>query len=193
MVNKIINWWKYLRINKNNNVVELTKQKVINNITETELVTLEGKEYYRVKVKFVDSMSFDLAKHLDTLETQNEELVKQIDALKLENKKLTDLNTDLNRLNINLYTEIRILKSEKIDFNRLMTKLLKKATEIYSLKGEIKELNKLLKKQSDEVSESNVKEEKIGDIGFKLLKEIELQKNKLNEKNKNLPKMHIKS
>lgn len=229
MLTKIDKWWKDLKVKKNMIDIEPTQQKAINNITETELVTLEGKEYYRVKVKFVDSMSFDLAKHLDTKETQNIELVKQIDTLQLENKKLTILNTDLNRLNINLFTEVMILKAEKRELNKLKAEIHTKDDEINFLLAKIKELNKIINEQQlkakeyrklkaaekelekikqeelNEINEVNklieskefdnllneyqlkaieLKKEKkvIGEIGFKLLTEIALQKAEIDDK-----------
>ncbi|MFZ4797713.1 MAG: hypothetical protein ACOYMA_09480 [Bacteroidia bacterium] len=144
MIEQIKKWLSKLIVNRVHGVGELTKERTINNFSESEIVTLEGKEYYKVKIKFVDTMSFELAKHVDLIEAQHEELMKQVVLLDKENKKLLNLNTNLNSINKNLFNEVRILKSDKNDSNKLMYELQKKENEVFTLKCDIKYLNKLL-------------------------------------------------
>jgi predicted RNase H-like nuclease (RuvC/YqgF family) len=59
-------------------------------IEKGEKIEINGKEFVKVKLKFVDTMDFNLAKHVDNLESENVLLNKELQELKaqLEKRKL---------------------------------------------------------------------------------------------------------
>jgi chromosome segregation ATPase len=59
----------------------------LHNIEKGEKIEIDGKEYVKVKLKFVDTMDFNLAKHVDNLESENIVLNKELQELKEQSEK----------------------------------------------------------------------------------------------------------
>lgn len=50
----------------------------LRNIEKGEKIEIDGKEYVKVKLKFVDTMDFNLARHVDNLESENNLLQREV-------------------------------------------------------------------------------------------------------------------
>lgn len=69
------------------NQTENKSNRHLSNIEKGERVEIDGKEYVKVKLKFVDTMDFNLAKHVDDLESKNILLKKELQGLKEQSEK----------------------------------------------------------------------------------------------------------
>lgn len=59
----------------------------LRNIEKGEKIEIDGKEYVKVKLKFVDTMDFNLAKYVDNIESENIVLKKELQDLNEHSKK----------------------------------------------------------------------------------------------------------
>lgn len=69
------------------NQTENKSNRHLSNIEKGERIEIDGKEYVKVKLKFVDTMDFNLAKHVDDLESENILLKKELQGLKEQSEK----------------------------------------------------------------------------------------------------------
>ena len=76
---------KILQVFKNQ--TENKSNRHLRNIEKGERIEIDGKEYVKVKLKFVDTMDFNLAKHVDDLESENFLLKKVLQGLKEQSEK----------------------------------------------------------------------------------------------------------
>ena len=59
----------------------------LRNIEKGEKIKIDGKEFVKVELKFVDTMDFNLAKHVDNLESENILLKRELHELKEQSDK----------------------------------------------------------------------------------------------------------
>jgi len=69
------------------NKIQTRFNRHFQNLENGEKIIIDGKEFVKVKLKFVDTMDFKLAKHVDNIETENELLKKELHGLKVQMEK----------------------------------------------------------------------------------------------------------
>jgi len=82
------------------------------NISKGERIVIDGKEFVKVKLKFVDTMDFNLAKHVDNLETENILLNKELQELKEQAEKCNVKIEQLQFCTTNMFQENSRLKEK---------------------------------------------------------------------------------
>ena len=86
------------------------------NLEDNEVIEVDGKQYVKVKLRFVDSMDSNSTQLVIQLEDEIESLQENLEKISNINVKLEKKLQDLQTLNINLMSENRIeaLKHEKM-------------------------------------------------------------------------------
>lgn len=119
------------------------------NIKRGEQIELNGKKYVKVKLRFVDSMDFNLDKHVDNLECENELLKKELSKLKRKFELCRAKLDQIQACNINTFRESN-KRQGIIDNNDLqilnMTSQLKEKDK--TITGQRKTISSLMKKMN---------------------------------------------
>ena len=109
-------------------------QKLNKNIETGELIEINGKQYRKIKITFVDSMSYTVSNHLENLESENN----------LLNEQILKANSEIQKLN----EQIKMLQN----YNNLIIHKYKCIIRDSSKRvGEIKLENELLNDRFDEM------------------------------------------
>jgi len=94
------------------NTIQTKSERHYQDLEKGEKVVIDGKEFVKVKLKFVDTMDFNLAKHVDNLETENILLKNEIQELKEQSEK-SDLKIEqLQTCTKNVFQENLRLKEQ---------------------------------------------------------------------------------
>jgi chromosome segregation ATPase len=94
---------------------KLNKNILVNSenaINKAELVQLEGKSYYKFKIKIVNTLNFDTFNHIENLESTNNDFAIENNHLKNERLKAIELNTNLKNFVVNIYNDIIVKNNE---------------------------------------------------------------------------------
>ena len=142
--------------------VKQQENRHLNNIGGGNTITINGKEYVKVKLRFVDTLDTNASQYLTNLETELELLQKQVEEL----SAIRDANAvkiqELEYLNINLY---QVVFTEKAKFRTKEEKLLAKEEKylarIAKKDNTIQALEKELKQQKTLITQQNIEIEKL--------------------------------
>jgi chromosome segregation ATPase len=110
------------------NEIQTRFNRHYDNIEKGEKIIIDGKEFVKVKLKFVDTMDFNLAKHVDNIESENDLLKKELNDLKGLSEKD---NLKIEQLQIcvkNMFHENTRLK-EQNQKDEIVSKLNRKINE----------------------------------------------------------------
>ena len=164
----------------------------LRNIEEGEKIVVDGKEFVKVKLKFVDTMDFNLAKHVDNLESENFLLKRELQDLKIKSDKSNQIIEQLQICTKNLIQENSRIKDQ------LQNLINQQDEEISILTKQIEEQNKKIEthkriidghiKKNKELSTENINYQKTVFILKDKLKLLEKKVSRLtnrNEKNQN--------
>ena len=72
-----------------NRKISYTYKRLIRNIKTGDIIEVNGKKYRKIKITFVDSMSYTVSNHLDNLENE----------IHVLNEQLTEVHTEIEKLN----------------------------------------------------------------------------------------------
>lgn len=115
------------------------------NVEKGERIIIDGKEFIKVQLKFVDTMDFNLSKHVNNIESENELLKQNL----LELKEISEKNDIIiNKLQIglkNVFHENTRLKKEQ----NQKKEIVKTITKINN------ELNDIIKTQKGSLINKN--------------------------------------
>lgn len=78
---------------------------------ENEIIRVNGKQYIKVKLRFVDSLEFRASEHIENLETETEAQRHEILRLFSLNENLEQRIKDLQNLNVNFHHELKHLNA----------------------------------------------------------------------------------
>ena len=171
---------------------EMHSDRHLRNIEKGEKIVIDGKEFVKVKLKFVDTMDFNLAKHVDNLETENFLLKSELQNLQRQSDKSNQIIEQLQICTKNLIQE----NSQKKD--QLQKIINQQDEEISILTKQIDEQNQKIEthkkiinghvKKNKELSAENISNKKTEFILKDKLKLLEKKVSRLtnrNEKNQN--------
>jgi chromosome segregation ATPase len=146
------------------------------NIKDGRTLTIDGKTFVRVKLKFVDTLDYNTSKTIDNLETETKLLNKKIEEL-TENLSSAEKQISLLRtLNTNL------VNGERTELARLKSEILKLKTPCDSLPPTIKELETKIENQAHHITGLD----KVNTTLKQKIKEQSDELNKLEQKNTQL-------
>lgn len=94
-----------------------SRSEHVKNLTTADKIFIDGKEYVKVQIRFVDSLDKTGTKVLLCLEEENEALTEKVKELKLENEALKAKVLQIENLNINIFHENKELLG-KIEQNK---------------------------------------------------------------------------
>ncbi|TCO02180.1 hypothetical protein EV194_1281, partial [Natronoflexus pectinivorans] len=137
--------------------IESTNSRHLRNLDSKNCIELDGKKYFKVNLRFVDTLDTDSTRFLFQLE-------EEIESLRLDNLRIINLNSclmkknqDIEILNINLLNENRIqalifndkMKRNQERFIKTAKKLNGKIREnkdyINSIQNTLQEKNEIIK------------------------------------------------
>jgi hypothetical protein len=157
----------------------------LKNISGGNTITLNGKEYVKVKLRFVDTLDANGSQYLMNLEAELELLRKEVEVL----SGIRDANAEkiksLETFTINLY---KVVTTEKAKLHTGETKLLSKIEQyksrIAKKNNTILALGRKLKQQKEQITRQNNEIEK-------LQKEIQQQNVDVLELMAQLERLHV--
>jgi uncharacterized protein (DUF3084 family) len=132
-------------------------------------IYIEGKPYVKVKLRFVDTLSYDITKHIDQLETEIEFQRVEIERLSSLTDNYEKRNNELQSLNINLLNDNRI-NTNKLNRNiaDLTIEKENKAIQITELQKSIQTLNKSIESLKNQIKQLQIdlgsKDNRIGSL-----------------------------
>ena len=133
--------------------IENTNSRHLTNLDSKNSIELNGKKYYKVNLRFVDTLDSDSTRFLFQLE-------EEIESLRLDNFRLTNLNSclvkknqDMETLNVNLLNENRI---QSVIFNDKTKRTQERFVETEKkLNGKIRENKDLINSIQNTLQEKN--------------------------------------
>lgn len=162
----------------------------LRNIEKGDKIVVDGKEFVKVKLKFVDTMDFNLAKHVDNLESENlllkrelQDLKQQSDKSNLKIEQLQICTKNLIQENLHIKDQHQKVLNQKDDVISEMTKQLDGQNQ----KNETHK--KIIAGQDNKIKEISAENISYRKVEFILKDEIKLLEKKiskltiLNEKN----------
>jgi chromosome segregation ATPase len=140
-----------------NRKISYTYKRLIRNIKTGDIIEVNGKKYRKIKIAFVDSMSYTVSNHVDNLENEihvlNAQLEKthtEIEKLNKEKRELQIYNNNLIHKDIHVFNEsnrrVEKIKSE----NELLNMRIFELDEmVASLKKKINTRDNNIKKHQE--------------------------------------------
>ena len=95
-----------------NRKISHTYKRLIRNIKTGDIIEVNGKKYRKIKITFVDSMSYTVSNHLDNLESEIHVLNEQLEKAHAEIKKLNEEKILLQTYNNNLLQKENCIRKE---------------------------------------------------------------------------------
>jgi chromosome segregation ATPase len=132
-------------------------------------VFIDGKPFVKVKLRFVDTLSFNITRHLDQLETEIESQKNELEKLSAVKTDLTKKINDLQALNINLFND-NVHRTKKLNEHISGLTLEKETqdTKISDLENKCLSLNNLISDLNAQLRQLNIiigsKDNKIGSL-----------------------------
>lgn len=152
-----------------NRKISYTYKRLVRNIKTGDIIEVNGKKYRKIKITFVDSMSYTVSNHLDNLESEIHVLNEQLVKADTEIEKLNEQKIALQYYNNNLIQKEFCTYSEgnrKLEKIKTENELLnKRICELESLIPDLRKKNHIqqnqIKKQQEIQAENELLNKRI--------------------------------